>query len=61
MKKLAILFVLASSMLLTGQRSEKYNIKVSHLGSSDVAIVCLDGTTPTGSRSGNVLIISCGK
>ena len=34
-------------------------IKITHLGTTDADIVCLNGADPTGNKYGNVLIVSC--
>lgn len=42
-------------------QTRKYICKVTHLGTNDAAITCLNGADPTGNKVGSVLIISCGK
>lgn len=41
--------------------AEKSIIHVSHIGTRTVGITCANGGDPTGQKSGEVLLISCGK
>ena len=59
MRKLLFAVVFVGS--LAAQRAEKYICKSTHLGVNAVAITCLNGADPTGTKVGNTLIISCGK
>lgn len=36
-------------------------IHVSHIGARTVGITCENGSDPTGNKTGDVLLISCGK
>ena len=62
MKRITITLVtilgLASAALAARQ---EYIIKSTRLGVSAVAITCTNGADPTGTKNGDVLIISCGK
>lgn len=66
MNKLLVLLVLGVTTLGISQveytiPKPKQILKVSRLGTRDVALVCLDGADPAGYKRGNVLIVSCGK
>lgn len=36
-------------------------IHVSHIGANTVGVTCANGADPTGTKTGDVLLISCGK
>jgi hypothetical protein len=59
-KAIAVFVLMASASLIAGERP-KSNIHVSHLTENEVAITCLNGGDATGIKTGDVLVISCGK
>ncbi len=60
--KLAIaVFALMSVLAVGARETTKSNIHVTHLTPNEVGIVCNNGGDPTGTKTGDVLIISCGR
>ena len=67
-KSLVIVFVLCCFGFGISQRpNEEYEIgkpkqvlKVSRLGTRDVAITCKNGADPAGYKKADILIVSCG-
>lgn len=55
---LVLVLVLAYSLAAS---EPKYICKTSHLGPMSVAVTCLNGADPTGTKVGDTLIISCGR
>lgn len=59
MRKTAIA-VLILCAVAVAERAQSF-IKVSHMSPNAVGISCLNNADPTGTKVGNVVIISCGK
>lgn len=57
---IAVFILTASAGLLAGERAKSV-IHVSHLTTNEVGITCANGADPTGIKTGDVLVISCGK
>ena len=60
LKTIAVYLLLAGAVAQAAERAQSI-IHVSHIGTSTVGITCANGADPTGIKSGEVLLISCGK
>jgi hypothetical protein len=59
-KAIAVFVLMASASLVAGDRP-KSNIHVSHLTVNEVGITCANDADPTGTKTGSILIITCGR
>ena len=60
MKRILTAVLLLSASLLAAERTTKYILHVSHVGDRAIAITRSNGGDPTGAKTGDVVIISCG-
>ncbi len=58
--KLAIAVLLLTATLAASEHVKSI-IHVSHLTPTEVGITCANGADPTGIKTGDVLVISCGR
>jgi hypothetical protein len=62
MRKITIAVLILTCVCLAQEARVKYIAKSTHLGVNVIAVTCLNGADPTGTKAGqNVLLVSCGK
>jgi hypothetical protein len=61
MKRLLIATLALASVAAFATDRVRQIIHVSHLTPTEVGITCANGGDPTGVKTGDVLVISCGK
>ncbi len=56
-----ILLLAITLIVTTGSASEKYICNTKHISITEVSASCTTGSSPSATRIGNTLIISCGR
>lgn len=60
LKSLLAVFLVLCAASFAAERVKSI-IHVSHIGANTVGVTCANGADPTGTKTGDVLLISCGK